>query len=198
MGLEGKSLKGDFIKFIIPSVLAQWIYTLYTMVDGMFVANGVSEIALTAVNLSFPFIALLFALSLMLLLPDQKSAPHPQRGDDLQKGADVVGAGEDAVRDYPKLCITHENTSASPIPGSIFNTFDRRICAIFNPTAMVITPPQALRSASIPSFTKGRIYEDAPNSSRPTASCGSATKPTRQPAVVPNMAAVKKSITALA
>ena len=70
MGLEGKSLKGDFIKFIIPSVLAQWIYTLYTMVDGMFVANGVSEIALTAVNLSFPFIALLFALSLMLLLPD--------------------------------------------------------------------------------------------------------------------------------
>ena len=63
--LQGKSLFGDFIKFIIPSVMAQWVYTLYTMVDGMFVAKGVSEIALTAVNISFPYIAFLFSLSLM-------------------------------------------------------------------------------------------------------------------------------------
>lgn len=65
MNLEGRSLKQNFIRFIIPSVLSQWIFTLYTMVDGMFVAIGVSEVALTAVNLSFPFIAFLFALSLM-------------------------------------------------------------------------------------------------------------------------------------
>lgn len=65
MRLEGKSLKRDFIRFIIPSVLSQWVYTLYTMVDGMFVAKGVSEVALTAVNLAFPFLAGLFALSLL-------------------------------------------------------------------------------------------------------------------------------------
>lgn len=60
-----KSLKIKFFRYIIPSVLAQWVYALYTMVDGMFVARGVNEIALTAVNLSNPFIQFLFALSLM-------------------------------------------------------------------------------------------------------------------------------------
>lgn len=51
MNLDGKSLKGNFIRYIIPSILAQWVYSLYSMVDGMFVAKGVNEIALTAVNL---------------------------------------------------------------------------------------------------------------------------------------------------
>lgn len=65
MNLDGKSLKSNFLRYIIPSVIAQWIYSLYTMVDGIFVAKGVNEIALTAVNLSFPFIAFIFSLSLL-------------------------------------------------------------------------------------------------------------------------------------
>lgn len=59
------SLKRDFFKYVIPSVIAQWVYALYTIVDGLFVARGVSETALTAVNLSFPFVSTLFSLSLM-------------------------------------------------------------------------------------------------------------------------------------
>ena len=55
MRLEGKSLKSDFLRFIIPSIIAQWVFSLYTMVDGIFVARGVSEVALTAVNISMPF-----------------------------------------------------------------------------------------------------------------------------------------------
>lgn len=43
MKLEGKSLKSDFLKFIIPSIIAQWVFTIYTMIDGIFVAKGVSE-----------------------------------------------------------------------------------------------------------------------------------------------------------
>ena len=39
MRLEGKSLKGDFFKFIIPSIVAQLVFSLYTMVDGIFVAR---------------------------------------------------------------------------------------------------------------------------------------------------------------
>ena len=64
MQQEGRALKRELIRFIIPSVAAQWVYALYTMVDGMFVAKGVSETALTAVNLSFPVITAMFALSL--------------------------------------------------------------------------------------------------------------------------------------
>ena len=65
MRLEGKSLKGDFIKFIIPSIVAQWVFALYTMVDGIFVAKGVSEVALTAVNIVMPYIMTLYAISIL-------------------------------------------------------------------------------------------------------------------------------------
>lgn len=65
MKLEGKSLLGDFMKFIIPSIAAQWVFALYTMVDGIFVARGVSEVALTAVNISMPFSVGLFSISLL-------------------------------------------------------------------------------------------------------------------------------------
>lgn len=65
MRLEGKSLKGDFLRFIIPSVIAQWVFSLYTMVDGIFVARGVSEVALTAVNIAMPFSVGLFSISLL-------------------------------------------------------------------------------------------------------------------------------------
>ena len=63
MKLEGKSLKSDFLRFIIPSSIAQWVFSLYTMVDGIFVARGVS--ALTAVNISMPFTTGLFSVSIL-------------------------------------------------------------------------------------------------------------------------------------
>ena len=65
MRMKGQSLKKDFLKFIVPSIVAQWVYTLYTMVDGIFVARGVSETALTAVNLSFPYLSGLFSISIL-------------------------------------------------------------------------------------------------------------------------------------
>ena len=65
MRLEGKSLKSDFLRFIIPSIIAQWVFSLYTLVDGLFVARGVSEVALTAVNISMPFSVGLFSVSLL-------------------------------------------------------------------------------------------------------------------------------------
>ena len=65
MKLQGKTLKSNFLRFIIPSILAQWVFTLYTIVDGIFVAKGVSEIALTAVNISMPFTTALFSISIL-------------------------------------------------------------------------------------------------------------------------------------
>lgn len=65
MRLEGTSLKNDFLRFIIPSIVAQWVFALYTMVDGIFVAKGVSEVALTAVNISMPYIMGLYSISIL-------------------------------------------------------------------------------------------------------------------------------------
>ncbi len=65
MKLEGRSLIHDFFRFIIPSLIAQWVYALYTMIDGMFVARGVSELALSGVNIAMPFVTLLFSVALI-------------------------------------------------------------------------------------------------------------------------------------
>lgn len=65
MKLEGSSLKKDFLRFIGPSIAAQWVFALYTMVDGIFVAKGVSAAALTAVNISMPFVMGLYSISIL-------------------------------------------------------------------------------------------------------------------------------------
>lgn len=65
MNFDGVSLKKSFWRFIWPSVIAQWIFSLYTMVDGLFVARGVSEVALSAVNIASPFVHFLFSVSLL-------------------------------------------------------------------------------------------------------------------------------------
>ena len=64
--LEGKSLPRDFFRFILPSIAAQWVFALYQIVDGIFVARGVSETALTAVNISLPFVNVMFSISILL------------------------------------------------------------------------------------------------------------------------------------
>ena len=61
MNIEKGPLKTRFLKFILPSMAAQWIFALYTMIDGMFVARGVSEDALSAVNIASPYINFLFS-----------------------------------------------------------------------------------------------------------------------------------------
>ena len=54
-----------FFKFTVPSIVSMWIFSLYSLVDGMFVAWGVGEHALTAVNLSLPFVSLVFTLGIL-------------------------------------------------------------------------------------------------------------------------------------
>ena len=43
-----------------------WIFSLYTIVDGIFVAHGVGSHALGAVNLSMPFVSLIFTIGILL------------------------------------------------------------------------------------------------------------------------------------
>lgn len=58
-------MKEKFLKYVIPSVLAMWIYSIYTMINGIFVAKGVGEIALAAVNISTPFVNVIFAAAIL-------------------------------------------------------------------------------------------------------------------------------------
>ena len=60
------SLKRKFIRFVLPSMASMLVFNLYTMVDGIFIANYAGETALAAVNLAMPFINFMFAFSLLL------------------------------------------------------------------------------------------------------------------------------------
>ncbi|WP_125153479.1 MATE family efflux transporter [Clostridium rectalis] len=56
-------MKKKFVKYLIPSVTAMWVYSLYTMVDGIFVSWGVGTTAIAAVNIAMPFVNFIFAIS---------------------------------------------------------------------------------------------------------------------------------------
>ncbi|WP_051326614.1 MATE family efflux transporter [Aliagarivorans taiwanensis] len=60
----GKTL----LRYALPSTMAVWVFALYTMVDGMFVGRGVGPEALAAVNLSLPFISIMFAFSILITI----------------------------------------------------------------------------------------------------------------------------------
>ena len=61
-----KYIKSKFFSYVMSSVAAMWVYTIYTMVDGIFVARGVGKDALAAVNISMPLINVAFALGILL------------------------------------------------------------------------------------------------------------------------------------
>ncbi|WP_425540254.1 MATE family efflux transporter [Microaceticoccus formicicus] len=65
LGSSGPGLRRQFYKYLLPSIGAMWFFSIYTMIDGIFVGKGVGPNALAAVNLSMPFISTVFALALL-------------------------------------------------------------------------------------------------------------------------------------
>lgn len=63
--LKKAYIRSKFLHYVLPSVAAMWVYTIYTMVDGIFVARGVGETALAAVNLSMPVVNAAFACGIL-------------------------------------------------------------------------------------------------------------------------------------
>lgn len=56
----------QLLRYVIPAASAMVLFSLYTVIDGILVAHGVSESALTSVNISLPFINVLSGLSILL------------------------------------------------------------------------------------------------------------------------------------
>ena len=60
------SLTKLIIKYAVPSIISMWIYSLYVIIDGIFIGKylGANEIA--AVNIAVPYINASFALGIMV------------------------------------------------------------------------------------------------------------------------------------
>ena len=57
---------GNILKFAVPTIAMSVFMSFYTMVDGLFVSNLIGTKALSAINLTAPFIQLVTAISTML------------------------------------------------------------------------------------------------------------------------------------
>lgn len=64
MKLQNKNL----IKFLVPAVIGQASFFLFTIIDGIFVGNGVGENALGAINIVFPFVMTVNALYMLIAI----------------------------------------------------------------------------------------------------------------------------------
>ena len=76
-----------------------WIYSLYTMVDGIFVSHGVGEAALAAVNLAMPYVWFVFASGILLaagistMISTALGSGHTDRANQLFSMNFAVAAG---------------------------------------------------------------------------------------------------------
>ena len=62
---EQQSLRKQFFRFSTATVASLMVFSLYSIVDGLFVARGVGEYAMSAVHLSVPFMHLLFSIAVI-------------------------------------------------------------------------------------------------------------------------------------
>lgn len=61
-----KQQNKNLFKFIVPAVIGQACFFLFTIIDGIFVGNGVGENALGAINIVFPFVMTVNALYMLI------------------------------------------------------------------------------------------------------------------------------------
>ena len=63
--LSERSLLSNFIRFSTATIASLMVFSLYSIVDGLFVARGVGEYAMSAVNLAVPFMNAMFSIALL-------------------------------------------------------------------------------------------------------------------------------------
>lgn len=98
MTIEGRTeIRKQFAKYAIPSVASLWVYTIYTMVDGMFVAKGVGANALAAVNLVMPLINIAFSMGVLMAVGSSTRASIYKGKGDLEKANLVFSLGASIV-----------------------------------------------------------------------------------------------------
>ena len=77
-----KQQNKNLLKFIVPAVIGQVCFFLFTIIDGIFVGNGIGENALGAVNIVMPFVMTVNALYMLITVGGVTVyAVRSERGD---------------------------------------------------------------------------------------------------------------------
>ena len=76
------SRKKKLTQYVVPTILGNCAYFLFTIIDGIFVGQGVGTDALGAVNLVWPFVMVLNAIIMLTVVGGVTvSAVRIGRGD---------------------------------------------------------------------------------------------------------------------
>ncbi|MEG0856223.1 MAG: MATE family efflux transporter [Terrisporobacter sp.] len=79
----------QFLSYAIPSALANFISSLYTVIDGIFVGQGVGDTALAAVNIVLPFTVVLFGVASMLAVGGGALVSKNVGANNIDKAVDI-------------------------------------------------------------------------------------------------------------
>ena len=82
-------MRRKFLKYVIPSVMAMWIYSLYTLASGVYVAKGVNEIALAALNICMPYVNAIFAIAVLFAVGTSTIASINLGNKETKKASEV-------------------------------------------------------------------------------------------------------------
>ena len=82
-------MRKEFFKYAIPSALAMFISSLYTVIDGIFVGQGVGDSALAAVNIVLPFTVMLFGLASMFAIGGGALVSKNIGADNVEKAVNI-------------------------------------------------------------------------------------------------------------
>ena len=66
LDLGRDNLTKIILKYGIPSIFTMWIYSLYTIVDGIFIGKYLGAKEIAAVNIVMPYVNISFALGIMI------------------------------------------------------------------------------------------------------------------------------------
>ncbi|MBX7307755.1 MATE family efflux transporter [Clostridium chauvoei] len=66
LDLGKESIGKLFLKYSIPSVIGTLIFSIYIVIDGIFIGRAVGSSGLAAINIAMPFFSTSFAISLMV------------------------------------------------------------------------------------------------------------------------------------
>lgn len=81
------------LRYALPTVWSMWVFTLYTLVDGVFVGRAVGELGLGGVTLSMPVVEVFFAFGVLLGVGSSVPAAHAFGGGFESKGNRWLSTG---------------------------------------------------------------------------------------------------------
>lgn len=84
-----KTLVKSYLRYLLPTIATMILYSTYTMVDGIFVGQGVGATGITAVNISMPYVNFIFAISILISIGSLNLVTY-QLGKGNKKKADEI------------------------------------------------------------------------------------------------------------